>query len=114
MNIWATWELVEGGALAHTDGHSGLYPSAATHQSARVWLGIIPGHCVPGHEDDEDAGPGPWLMLALSADHTTRYEGPMIADHATVVLDPVAARALGYALVEWTEGGHTRPREVAP
>lgn len=72
---------------------SHLYPDTDDH--AAIYLATIPGHCVPGHGDDEWGPVGPFLRVSVAPD------GDMIA--TDVVLTVAGAFELRDALDSWLE-----------
>jgi hypothetical protein len=107
----------DGTVLTYADGWSNHYPDGEVERPAAVGLSAIPPWCVPGNSDaydaEENEHPGPWLRLHLltrpSGPRATGDEPRRIADGATVLLTPDAARALAAELTKWADLDHTLP-----
>lgn len=99
MSIYASWpdiglneqEEPTGTVLAYLASHRYPHPSDG---KAALGLAIIPGHCVPGHEDDDTtAAVGEYLRLDVM-----EGAGPT---SATVILTVAGAEALYHQLGDW-------------
>lgn len=95
---------------------SNQYPTDHTGSLAAISISIIPPHCVPGHEDSDEAHQyGDRCLLAV-ARSTPGYPSPMIIDDpgGELILDVPAARALATALTEWANRATNTPRDTTP
>lgn len=110
----------DGTVLTYADGWSNHYPDGEVERPAAIGLSAIPPWCVPGQDievpETEHTKPGPWLRLHLltrpSGPRATGDEQRRIADGATVLLTPDAARALAAQLTRWADLDHTKPKEA--
>ena len=92
-------------------GGSNTYPTDTTGLYAEVGVDRIPGHCVPGRDED-DNGWGDRLRLSIAAgdDHdTAMIHGPA----GQLILDRTAALHLARELLEWATDNLLAPTETA-
>ena len=114
MSIWASHET-EVPCLTYAEGFSNHYPLSPTpthgnepvELPARIDFASIPGHCVPGHDDDEWATVGEYLRLGVYAPDSRNLWLEGGPDHqpvcAAVVLDEKGVTALVAELSTWLE-----------
>jgi hypothetical protein len=95
--IGMTDEETTGTVLQYHGSH--IYPTTDDH--AAIYLATIPGHCVPGHIDDEWGPVGPFLRVSIAP------EGLMIA--TDVLLTVAGAFELRNALDSWLEQPKSLP-----
>lgn len=95
---------------------SNRYPTDRTGSLAAIRISIIPCHCVPGHEDDDEEHQYGDRCLLTVARATSGYRSPMIVDDpgGELILDVPAARALAAALTDWADRATVTPRKTRP
>lgn len=113
---------VGGEIRSYAEGWSNHYPNPADHveMPAGISLAHIAPFCVPGNDEaDEGDGVGPWLRLGIESPLAVTLwgrakKGDTVPDpqHAAVILDDAAARALVRELRRWIKSPKVNPKGV--
>lgn len=128
MSIWCSGPTIgwddwpdeypqpQGGQVrSYANGWSNHYPTTdgAVEREAAIDTATIPVWCVPGHSEEFDETLGPWLRLGVSSwEHNWHKPADVIGEeHADIVMDEDAVRALVASLTEWLEQPKAYPIE---